>query len=39
MFEKIKRFYSLGLWSENMVYDAVLKGVITQAEASSIVNH
>ena len=39
MFEKIKKFYNLGLWSESMVNDAVIKGVITQAEANSIINH
>lgn len=38
MFEKIKRFYSLGLWSEVMVLNAVAKNIITQAEADSILN-
>lgn len=38
MFEKIKRFYSLGLWSEAMVNNAVAKGIITQAEADTILN-
>ena len=39
MFEKIKRFYNLGLWSKSMINDAVTKGVITQAEANSVVNY
>lgn len=39
MFEKIKRFYKFGLWSESMVNDAVYKGVLTQAEANNIINY
>ena len=38
MFEKIKRFYKLGLWSEDMVREAVTKGVITLTEADTILN-
>lgn len=38
MFEKIKRFYRLGLWTEAMVNNAVTKGVITEEEANSILN-
>lgn len=36
MYEKIKKFYDLGLWSEEMVKDAVKKGIITEAEYESI---
>lgn len=36
MYEKIKRFYSLGLWTEAMVRNAVEKGIITEAEYESI---
>lgn len=38
MFEKIKKFYALGLWTENMVEDAVGKGVITEEEYETICN-
>ena len=36
MFEKIKRFYKLGLWTEDMVNNAVVKKVITEEEAIEI---
>ena len=36
MFEKIKRFYELGLWAEEMVKTAAQKGVITEAECAEI---
>lgn len=36
MFEKIKKWYELGLWTETMVENAVTKRVITQDEADSI---
>lgn len=29
-YERIKRFYDGGLWTESMVRDAVIKGVITE---------
>ena len=38
MFEKIKRFYNLGLWTEEMVNNAVIKGIITEEEANKIIN-
>ena len=38
MYEKIKRFYKLGLWSKEMVVNAVVKNVITQEEADTILN-
>lgn len=37
MFEKIKRFYDLGLWTEEMVKNAVDKGVITEEQCNEIV--
>ena len=37
MFDKIKKFYDLGLWTEAMVRNAVDKGVITEAEYQQIV--
>lgn len=36
MFEKIKRFYTLGLWNPDMVRTAARKGVITEAQAEEI---
>ena len=36
MFEKIKKFYDMGLWTEEMVRDAVKKGVITEEECAEI---
>jgi len=37
MYEKIKRFYDLGAWTEEMVRNAVQKGVISQEEYKMIV--
>ena len=36
MFERIKKWYKMGLWSETMVQDAVKKGILTEAEAAEI---
>lgn len=36
MYEKIKKWYKQGLWSEEMVQNAVKKGVVTQAQAGFI---
>lgn len=36
MFEKIKRWYCLGLWTAAMVQSAVAKGVLTREEAERI---
>ena len=38
MFEKIKRFYDLGLWTAEQVHQAVEKGLITEEEYNEIVN-
>ena len=37
MYEKIKRYYDTGLWSEERVRNMVVKGVITEEEYASIV--
>lgn len=39
MYKRIKKFYKLGLWTEEMVNNAVSKGVITQEEAENIINN
>ena len=36
MKEKIAKWYAQGLWSRDMVLNAVEKGVITEAEAEEI---
>ena len=37
MYEKIKKYYDTGLWSEERVRNMVIKGVITEEEYASIV--
>ena len=36
MYEKIKRWYKQGLWTEAMVQNAVTKGKLTAEEAAEI---
>lgn len=36
MFEKIKKWYKQGLWTEQMVMNALSKGVLTEAQAEEI---
>ena len=36
MFEKIKKWYKLGLWTEAMVNNAVIKKIITPEQALEI---
>lgn len=36
MYEKIKKWYKQGLWTMEMVQNAVIKNVITEAEALEI---
>ena len=36
MFNKIKKWYEQGLWTEKMVNDAVAKGIITPEQAEEI---
>lgn len=38
MFEKVKKYYDSGLWSEERVRNVMLKGVITYEEYEKIVN-
>lgn len=38
MFEKIKKWYKMGLWTDVMVQNAVVKGVITEDEAKDILS-
>ena len=37
MYEKIKKYYDTGLWSEERVRNMVIKGIITEEEYASIV--
>lgn len=36
MFERIKRWYALGLWTAAMVEQAHAKGLLTQAQRAEI---
>ena len=36
MFEKIKKWYDSGMWTKNMVRNAVVKGKITEEEYTEI---
>ena len=36
MREKIERWYAQGLWSRDMILNAVKKGVLTEGEAAEI---
>lgn len=36
MFDKIKKWYAQGLWTAAMVDNAVVKGVLTSAQAQEI---
>lgn len=38
MFEKIKRWYIMGLWTEAMVKSAHKKGIISQEQYDSIIS-
>lgn len=38
MFEKIAKWYSQGLWTDEMVQNAVVKKVITEEEATQILS-
>lgn len=37
MFERIKHFYEKGLWTKEMVHQAVDKGIITEEQYIEIV--
>ncbi len=36
MYEKIKKWYKQGLWTEEMVLNAIEKGVLTEEQAAEI---
>lgn len=36
MFEKIKKWYKQGLWTAEMVQNAVTKGILTEKQAIEI---
>ena len=38
MFEKIKKWYKLGLWTEVMINNTFAKGVITEEQTIEILN-
>ena len=38
MFEKIKKWYSQGLWTEEMVQKAVEKGILSEKDANEILD-
>ena len=38
MFEKIKKWYKQGLWTQQMVLNAVEKGIITEEQYAEIID-
>ena len=36
MFEKIKKWYKQGLWNENMVHNALEKGILNEEQVCEI---
>lgn len=38
MFERIKKWYKQGLWTADMVYAAMTKGIITPEEHQEIID-
>ena len=36
MYEKIKKWYAQGLWTNEMIHNAVSKGVLSQKQAEKI---
>ena len=39
MFEKIKKFYVMGLYTKEQVHKFLEKGIITEAEYDNIINN
>ena len=37
MYEKVKKYYDTGLWSEERVRNMVVKGIITEEEYKAII--
>jgi hypothetical protein len=38
MYEKIKKWYKQGLWTKQMVLNAIAKNVLTESQASKILS-
>ena len=38
MFEKIKKWFKQGLWTEQMVMNAVAKGILTKEQSNEILS-
>ena len=38
MYEKIKKWYKQGLWTENMVRNAIIKNILTESQANEILS-
>ena len=38
MYENIKKWYNMGLWSKEKVHDAVNKNIITEEQYNKIIN-
>lgn len=39
MYDKIKQWYKMGLWTDAMVQNAVEKGILTPEQANEITNN
>ena len=39
MYEKVKKYYDTGLWSEERVRNMVIKGIITEEEYKDIIGN
>lgn len=39
MFNKIEKWYNMGLWTEEMVMNAVAKGILTEEESREILEN
>lgn len=39
MFEKIKKWYKQGLWTQDMVHNALEKGIISQDQYDEIISN
>ena len=39
MFDKIRKFFNMGLWTADMVKTAFEKGIITEEEKERILNY
>ena len=37
MYEKVKKYYDIGLWSEERVRNMVIRGIITEEEYKDII--